>query len=44
MKTDKLKELYLKYELTPEDVFKHQHYTILLDKVLTKSKLKSKSM
>jgi hypothetical protein len=26
MKTDKLKELYLKYELNPEDVFKHQHY------------------
>ena len=29
MKTDKLKELYLKYGLTPEDVYKHQHYTII---------------
>jgi hypothetical protein len=29
MKTDKLKELYLKYGLTPDDVYKHQHYTII---------------
>jgi len=26
---DKIKALYLKYELTPEDVFKHQHFTII---------------
>ena len=29
MKTDKLKELYLKYNLTKDDVFKHQHYIII---------------
>ena len=29
MKTDKLKELYLKYGLNPDDVYKHQHYTII---------------
>ena len=29
MKTDKLKELYLKYGLTPDDVYNHQHYTII---------------
>jgi hypothetical protein len=43
MKTDKLKELYLKYELTPEDVFKHQHFTILtrqgIDKIQAKEQI-----
>ena len=29
MKTEKLKEKYLKYDLTKEDVFKHQHYIII---------------
>ena len=29
MKTDKLKALYLKYDLTKDDVFKHQHYIII---------------
>ena len=29
MNTEKLKELYLKYDLTKEDVFKHKHYTII---------------
>jgi hypothetical protein len=29
MKTEKLKEKYIKYELTKEDVFKHQHYIII---------------
>jgi|TARA_R110000824_G_scaffold74096_3_gene188632 hypothetical protein len=29
MKTEKIKEMYHKYDLTPEDVFKHQHYVIL---------------
>ena len=29
MKTDKLKEKYVKYELTKDDVFKHQHYIII---------------
>lgn len=29
MKTDKLKAMYLKYGLSKEDVFKHQHYIII---------------
>ena len=29
MKTDRLKELYQKYSLTKDDVFKHQHYIII---------------
>ena len=29
MKTEKLKQKYLKYELTKDDVFKHQHYIII---------------
>jgi len=29
MKTDILKEKYIKYNLTKEDVFKHQHYVII---------------
>ena len=29
MKTELLKEKYLKYSLTKEDVFKHQHYIII---------------
>lgn len=29
MNKDKIKELYEKYELTPEDVFKHKHYLII---------------
>tara|TARA_R100000995_G_scaffold18009_1_gene7276 strand:- start:1250 stop:1651 length:402 start_codon:yes stop_codon:yes gene_type:complete len=29
MKTEKLKEKYIKYELTKDDVFKHQHYVII---------------
>jgi hypothetical protein len=29
MNRDKLKELYLKYELTEDDIFKHQHYVII---------------
>ena len=29
MKTEVLKEKYLKYELTKDDVFKHQHYIII---------------
>lgn len=29
MKTEKLKEKYIKYELTKDDVFKHQHYLII---------------
>jgi len=29
MKTEKLKEKYIKYNLTKDDVFKHQHYIIL---------------
>src|SRR5210317_416744 len=29
MNKDKLKEMYVKYNLTKDDVFKHQHYIIL---------------
>ena len=29
MNRDKLKALYLKYELTSEDIYKHQHYVII---------------
>lgn len=29
MNREKIKDLYAKYELTPEDVFKHQHYLII---------------
>ena len=29
MKTELLKEKYLKYNLTKEDVFKHQHFLII---------------
>ena len=29
MKTEILKEKYIKYELTKDDVFKHQHYIII---------------
>ena len=29
MKKEKLKEKYIKYELTQDDVFKHQHYIII---------------
>jgi len=43
MNKEKLKELYKKYDLTPEDVFKHQHYVIItrsgIDKVQAKEKI-----
>jgi len=29
MEREKLKNLYKKYELTPQDVFKHQHFVII---------------
>jgi len=29
MEREKLKDLYQKYELTPQDVFKHNHYVII---------------
>jgi hypothetical protein len=29
MKTEKIKEKYLHYELEKEDIFKHQHYVII---------------
>ena len=29
MNRDKLVELYKKYDLTADDVFKHQHYVII---------------
>ncbi|QIG62334.1 hypothetical protein [Tenacibaculum phage JQ] len=43
MKVEKLKELYKKYELTKEDVYKHQHYIIItrsgIDKIQAKEKI-----
>jgi hypothetical protein len=43
MDKTKLRELYNKYELEPNDVFKHQHYVILtrqaIDKIIAKEKL-----
>ena len=44
MKTEKLKALYLKYDLTKDDVFKHQHYVIITrsgtDKIQALEKIK----
>ena len=43
MNVDKLKELYLQYELTKDDVFKHQHYIIItrsgVDKIQAKEQI-----
>ena len=43
MNRNKLAELYKKYELTKEDIFKHQHYVIItrsgIDKIQAKEKL-----
>jgi|TARA_R100000482_G_C5124573_1_gene147883 hypothetical protein len=43
MKTEKLKELYKKYGLTKDDVFKHQHYIIItrsgIDKIQATEKI-----
>lgn len=43
MNVDKLKSLYKKYELTKEDVYKHQHYIIItrsgIDKIQAKEKI-----
>lgn len=44
MNRDKIKDLYAKYELTPEDVFKHQHYLIItrsgIEKIQALEKIK----
>lgn len=46
MKTERLKELYVKYELTKDDVFKHQHYVIItrsgIDKIQAKESINIK--
>ena len=43
MNRDKLAELYKKYELTKDDVYKHQHYIIItrsgIDKIQAKEKI-----
>ena len=43
MNVDKIKEMYLRYELTKDDVFKHQHYVILtrsgIEKVMAKESI-----
>ena len=43
MNVEKLKALYLKYELTKDDVYKHQHYIIItrsgIDKIQTKEQV-----
>lgn len=40
---DKLRELYKLYNLTPEDVYKHKHYTIItrtgIDKIVAKESI-----
>ena len=36
MKTEKIKEMYLKYELNKDDIFKHQHYVILTRSAIEK--------
>ena len=36
MKTEKIKEMYLKYELDKDDIFKHQHYIILTRSAIEK--------
>ena len=40
---EQLKKMYFEYELTPEDVFKHQHYVILtrsgIEKIMAKSNI-----
>jgi hypothetical protein len=36
MKREKIKEKYVKYGLTPDDVFKHQHYVILTRSAIEK--------
>ena len=36
MKTEKIKEMYLKYELEKTDIFKHQHYVILTRSAIEK--------
>ncbi len=44
MNKDKLMELYKKYNLTKEDFFKHQHYTIItragIDKIQASEQMK----
>ena len=40
MKTEKIKEMYLKYELEKEDIFKHQHYVILTRSAIEKLQAK----
>ena len=46
MKTERLKELYQKYNLQPADFFKHQHYTIItragIEKILGQEQLNIK--
>lgn len=43
MNVEKLKALYTKYELTKDDVYKHQHYIIItrsgIDKIQAKEKI-----
>jgi len=44
MNVEKLKELYVRYELTKDDVYKHQHYIIItrsgIDKIQAKEQVK----
>ena len=40
---EKIVKLYKKYELTPEDVFKHQHYTIITRAGIDRYKLWNRS-
>jgi len=40
MKREKIKEMYIKYGLEKEDVFKHQHYIILTRSAIAKIQYK----
>ena len=44
MNVDKLKALYVKYDLTKDDVYKHQHYIIItrsgIDKIQAKEQFR----
>jgi len=44
MEREKLKDLYKKYELTPQDVFKHQHYVIITRQGIEKIQAKEQML
>ena len=44
MKTELLKEKYIKYNLTKDDVFKHQHYIIITRSGIEKIQAEKRAM